>query len=247
MQEVKHRFVGIDPYIESQCWEDFHLEMASSIRAQLLLQLLPRGYDASLEQRVYLEYHDPEHTRRAIRPDIAIHTEGRMFSSSGGVALLDPATEVEIAAVAVPMPEERRVPYIAVHKMPERELVTVIELLLPTNKNPDTDGYRVYHEKRAQLLESLVHLVEIDLLRKGMRLPTVDPPSAADYYAYISRSEERPTIIVIGWKLNSRMPRIPIPLLAGDPDAVLDLQAAYEDAFARARYDLRLNYEQPLE
>ncbi len=28
------------------------------------------------------------------------------------------------------------------------------------------------------------------------------------------------------------------------PIAMLELQAAYEDAFARARYDLRLNYEE---
>lgn len=43
------------------------------------------------------------------------------------------------------------------------------------------------------------------------------------------------------------MPRIPIPLLAGEADALLDLQAAYEEAFARARYDLRLDYQQPLD
>lgn len=244
MSEVQHRFVGMDPYIERQYWEEFHQHMMASIQAQLLPELLPRGYDASLEQRVYLERHEPDEPRRAFRADVAVHTEMPSPSLGAGVALIEPETEAEIATLTLPMPEERREPYIVIHKLPERKLVTLIELLSPTNKNPETDGYRQYHDKRLQLLASPVHLVEIDLLRGGKRLPTIEPLPEADYYVYISRSEYRPAVTVIAWKLNRRLPRIPIPLLKGDSDAMLELQAAYEDAFARARYDLRLNYEE---
>ncbi|MCS6920085.1 MAG: DUF4058 family protein [Fimbriimonadales bacterium] len=245
MQEVRHRFVGMDPYIEQQCWEDFHQEMTSAMRSHLLPQLLDRGYDATLEQRIYLERHDANGKRRFLRPDVSVHTEKRPVGESGrGVALLEPATDVEVVELTLPMPDDRREPYIAIYKLPERRLVTVIELLSPTNKNPNADGYREYREKRSQILDSDVHLVEIDLLREGERLPTVEPQPQGDYYVYISRAERRPRVLVIAWKLNHRLPRIPIPLLKGDPDAPLDLQAAYEDAFARARYDVRLDYGQ---
>lgn len=54
--------------------------------------------------------------------------------------------------------------YIAIVSLPSRELVTVIELLSPTNKRVGADGRREYLRKREQILQSAVHLVEIDLL-----------------------------------------------------------------------------------
>ncbi|MCS7300388.1 MAG: DUF4058 family protein [Fimbriimonadales bacterium] len=158
MSEITHRFVGINPHIEQQCWEEFHQHMTAAIQAQLLPQLLPRGYDATLKQRIYLERAAPNEMRRLLRPDVAVHTE----------------------------------------KRPPQE---------------------------------------------GQRLPTLETQPEGDYYVYISRAERRPRVLVIAWQLNHRLPRIPIPLLQGDPDATLDLQSAYEDAFARARYDLRLRYD----
>lgn len=243
MSEITHRFVGIDPHIEQQCWEEFHQHMTAAIQAQLLPQLLPRGYDATLKQRIYLERAAPNEMRRLLRPDVAVHAEKRPPQEGASVALLEPATEAQIVELTLPMPDERREPYIALYKMPERRLVTVIELLSPTNKNPNADGYREYRQKRSQILASAVHLVEIDLLREGQRLPTLETQPEGDYYVYISRAERRPRVLVIAWQLNHRLPRIPIPLLQGDPDATLDLQSAYEDAFARARYDLRLRYD----
>jgi hypothetical protein len=36
-----------------------------------------------------------------------------------------------------------------------------------------------------------------------------------------------------------------VPLLAGDPDAVLNLSAAFADAYDRGRYERRLRYAGP--
>ncbi|MCS6918482.1 MAG: DUF4058 family protein, partial [Fimbriimonadales bacterium] len=237
MQAVQHRFVGMDPYIERQLWEDFHSEMIISMRSQLLPDLLPRGYHAHLERRVYLERIDSNGVRWSFRPDVLVHSEPRAPAQSGvGAAVLTPTAEVEVAELTLPMTlEERSELYIAISKMPERQLVTVIELLSPTNKNPNADGYHEYRRKRNQILESPVHLVEIDLLREGQRLPTVEPQPVGDYYVHVSRAERRPSVTVIAWKLNHPLPTIPIPLLQGDSDVLLDLQAAYENAFARAR------------
>ena len=130
--------------------------------------------------------------------------------------------------------------YIAVVSLPNRELVTVIELLSPANKRVGADGRREYLRRREQILQSAVHLVEIDLLLKGERLPTVEPLPEADFYAFVSRSEYRPAVEVYHWRRDERMPTIPIPLLREDGAVLLDLQAVYEETYTRAKYEARL-------
>jgi hypothetical protein len=124
--------------------------------------------------------------------------------------------------------------------LPGRDLVTVIELLSTANKRAGADGRREYLREREQILQSTVHLVEIDLLLKGERLPTMEPLPEADYYAFVSRSEYRPAVEVYYWRRSERMPTIPIPLLRDDGEVYLDLQAAYEETYTRARYEARL-------
>ncbi|BCW95219.1 MAG: DUF4058 family protein [Fimbriimonadales bacterium] len=136
---------------------------------------------------------------------------------------------------------EQRERYLTIVSLSNREVVTVIELLSPANKRAGSDGRREYLRKREQILQSAVHLVEIDLLLKGERLPTVEPLPAGDYYAFVSRSECRPAVEVYYWRLNEPMPTIPVPLLPDDADALLNLQAVYEEVLARARYDVWLS------
>jgi hypothetical protein len=42
--------------------------------------------------------------------------------------------------------------------------------------------------------------------------------------------------------LTDRLPIIPVPLAEGEPDAALDLQAAFTTTYDRAGYDYALNY-----
>jgi hypothetical protein len=143
--------------------------------------------------------------------------------------------------LTLPTPTEQRERYIAIVSLPGRELVTVIELLSTANKRAGADSRREYLREREQILQSTVHLVEIDLLLKGERLPTVEPLPEADYYAFVSRSEYRPAVEVYYWRRSERMPTIPIPLLRDDGEVLLDLQAVYEETYKRARYDVRLS------
>jgi hypothetical protein len=89
--------------------------------------------------------------------------------------------------------------------------------------------------------------VELDLLRSGIRLPTVTPLPAGDYYAMISRANRRPTAEVYAWTLRQPLPAIPVPLQQGDPDVMLELQSVFATVYDRARYDLSLNYQATLE
>ena len=65
--------------------------------------------------------------------------------------------------------EPMREPYIEIYSLhaPERTLVTVIEILSPANKTPNSEGRRQYLRKQRDLLNSAVHLLEIDLLHEG--------------------------------------------------------------------------------
>ncbi len=62
--------------------------------------------------------------------------------------------------------------------MPERELVTIVEVLSPTNKRPG-EGRRRYIRKRETIVAGLVNLVEIDLLRRWEPMPLETPPRPA--------------------------------------------------------------------
>jgi len=229
------RFVQMDARIEEYLWHDFHPNMIVSIQSWLMPQLLPK-YAAQIEERVYVERTEPAPTRQAFRPDVVIHTEA--MSETTAQAL--PVAVAEPAILTLPIPTEQRERYIAVVSLPGRELVSVIELLSPVNRRAGADGRREYLRKREQILRSTVHLVEIDLLLNGERLPTVEPLPEGDYYAFVSRSEYRPAVEVYYWRRDEQMPTIPIPLLRDDGEVYLDLQAVYEETYRRARYEIRL-------
>ncbi len=55
-----------------------------------------------------------------------------------------------------------------------------------------------------------------------------------------------PVAEVYAWKVGQPLPTIPIPLLREDPDVLLNLQEVYEQVYARARYDLQLDFNPPL-
>ncbi len=241
---MEKRFVGMDPYIEEQLWHDFHPNMIISIQQLLLPQLLPK-YSAEVEERVYVDIvEEPTHRRYVFRPDVAVQTTGSTQPYervSESVAVMEPQV------LTLPEIDEKHEPYIAILTLPGRELVTVIELLSPSNKNPESQGMQEYLRKRRQIIQSHVSLVEIDLLRKGVRMPTVEPLPPADYYTFVARGNRRPLVEVYSWRVNQPLPTIPVPLLPEDPDAKLNLQEAFDTTFARARYDVRLDYSQPLQ
>lgn len=122
-------------------------------------------------------------------------------------------------------------------------VVTVIEVLSPINKTPGRDGIESYERKREEILTTTIHLVELDLLRGGTRLPIKGNAPPGDYFAYIGRSERRPKCQIIGWEWRSALPTVRIPLLPEDGDVPLDLSAAFRDAYEPAYYDQRLPYD----
>ena len=114
-------------------------------------------------------------------------------------------TAVKRSVVTLPMTEPIEIPYLIIRRRDNEETVTVIELLSPTNKS-SRDGRAEYLAQRNLLLRGRAHLVELDLLRGGERLPTVEPHPAGDYFAFVSRVERRPQAEVYSWTLAHPLP-----------------------------------------
>ena len=129
--------------------------------------------------------------------------------------------------------------------MPDLSLVTVIEILSPTNKSGL--GRTDYLVKRREFLDQPVHLVEIDLLLGGHRLPMGGPVPPGDYFAYVSRAEKRESSDVYAWSIRRPLPVIPIPLSPPDPDLRLDLAAVVARAYDEGRYRRLIRYADTLD
>jgi Protein of unknown function (DUF4058) len=131
--------------------------------------------------------------------------------------------------------DEQREAYVEIRDRQTRELVTVIELLSPSNKRPGPDREQ-YLAKRRRLFASWVNLVEIDLLRAGPQLPMEDL-QPCDYYALVSRYGDRPSAGVWPIRLREPLPKVPIPLRDPHADASLDLQQMLHRLYDAAGYE----------
>lgn len=123
------------------------------------------------------------------------------------------------------------------------QLVTAIEVLSPWNKNGK--GYEEYVGKRQKLLLSTAHLIAIDLLRAGKRVPMQAPVPVADYFVLVGRANRRPVTDVWPVELQAALPAVPVPLLEGDPDVRLDLQQVVTSVYDAFGYRYLIDYSQP--
>ena len=232
----------MDPYLEGEMWQEFHGTLIGAIRAQLM-RVLPRSYVALLAKRYVLDDDalgivDLPHAR-TVYPDVHVVTrevrEGAPKSGGTAVAVAEPAVELPSR-----LPEEVPQLSIEIRDVAERRLVTVVEVLLPANKIGT--GAREYGERRAAILATKTHVLEIDLTRRGTRIELRGEAPPAPYYVYLSRVERRPLTAVWPVALRDPLPTVPVPLLPPDPDVPLDLQRSIADCFELVGYERLLNY-----
>lgn len=236
---MRSPFPGMDPYLEHpSLWPDVHNSLITTIRDSLVPQVAPRYYVA-LERRAYLL--SPDDVVFVGRPDVALVPTDPLAAPA------TPATAVAGGAVYevdVPMADEVEENYLEIHEVKTGTLVTVLELLSPTNKLHE-EGRRQYSEKRATILRSRTSLVEIDLLRAGVPMAVVGPEVHSHYRILISPGWRRPHAQLYALNLRQPLPPIPIPLLPAEEPATLPLNDVLHDLYTRARFDLRLDYTQP--
>lgn len=244
MSDIRgYRFPGMDPWLEApSLWAGCHAALVVHMAEALTASLAPR-YVALPGRRVVVE--TPDHR---VVPDVALLDQrgGRQLPPAGGLQA-DPA----ITRVFEPL--EVQETFVEVYDLQRgRKLVTVVEVLSPSNKRSGTDSRRRYLEKQEEILASAVNLVEIDLLRSGEATVAVGEAYLVnlrphEYRAVVHRSRARDRADVYPMRLRERLARIAVPLTPPDPDAVLDLQALIEDVYRAGGYALVVDYDRPAE
>lgn len=233
---MKSPFPGMDPYLENPAfWQDVHNSLINAIRDDLVARLAPRYY-VGIERRIYLL--DADELNLVGVPDVFITPRERTYSPSQY-----PLATAEVTAVKIPMEaREFRSAYLEIREVQTRLVVTVIELLSPANKIGS--GRKAYLNKRYNIMTSLTNLVEIDLTREGEPMP-YEGHVQGDYRILVSRAWERPDAWVFSFTVRDKIPAFPIPLQQHEDSVEVDLNKILHDLYARARYDLQLDYTRP--
>jgi hypothetical protein len=229
---MRSPFPGMDPYLEqATVWHDFHESMIYECRRLLVPQISP-AYVAKLDEHIYVHELGADERRFMGRGDMTVAERPDATATASLIvpSAITAPVQVELPS-AVDLERESR---IEIRDRDSGQVVTVIELLSPANKQPGQDR-RQFLGKRDELLASEANYIEIDLLRGGPRVPVDDLPEC-EYYALVSRPAERPKADLWPIRLTDRLPTIPIPLQPPDADATLDLRQALDQAFEAGGY-----------
>lgn len=222
-------FPGLDPYIEGQGWWGFCTQYIAQLQRALAPLVRPH-HGVFIEEHVYLVSESGVEMGKAGQQPVSPSPPPRNVAGR----------EAPVTLRLPQMQVERQV-YLQIRRRDTGQVVCVVELLSPINKARGL-GQQEYLTKRAAFLQSAAHLVELDLLRGGERLPMDEALPPAAYYVFISRAEQRPNCGVWPVRLQDRLPQVPVPLSAEDSPVLLDLQAALDEVYDAAGYRDMLNY-----
>jgi hypothetical protein len=228
----------MDPYLERPALgPDLHNRLIVFLANDLSPRVRPRYY-VSIEERIYTA--EGSELLLAGRADVAMIQPA--MASLGAAETAGTHSPAGVM-VDVPMPEEIRETFLEVRTVEQDHVVTVLEILSPTNKRVG-EGREQYLRKRRRVLGSTTHLVEIDLLRDGERMPIRGIAPPGEYRILISRQEIRPNAELIVFAVRQPIPTFSLPLLPGDPEPGVDLNRLFHELFEVAGYDLRIDYRE---
>jgi hypothetical protein len=255
-------FPSMDPYLEDPAiCPDFHNALAGDLRAALNT-LLPRRYYARLESRPEVGIVDDDRGRPIV-PDVSVIRYRRDVPSRAGqrgsLAVAEPGPRTERSqSVWIDTPEELfRHYYVEIRDASRsHELVTLIEIVSPSNKRAGDDR-KAYVRKQQEVLDSDANLIEIDLLTSG-------EPVAASSYAVsalessgrrgrylvaVSRAWKRtpnPKYEVYPFGLFDSLPCIGVPLREDEDEVLLDLQYVVHRTYDTGPYERgAVDYTEP--
>jgi hypothetical protein len=229
-------FPGMDPYLEAPTeFPSLHVLLVAGTVAQLQPELRSRGYFASPGERVWLAA-----PGRSILPDTTlIQHRPHSLPPGGGTALADPPVRIRRE------PFEVHEPYVEIFDAASRRIVTGIEFISPTNKLTRT-GRLQYRRKQRDCRRGGIHLVEVDLIRRGKPVVALPFETIAEQgpWDYLVNTVRIPPTDYEFYpiRLTQRLPRILLPLKTGEPDIVLDLQRLLDEAYETGAFADRIDY-----
>ncbi len=232
----------MDPWLEHpDGWQGVHTRLITRSSDFLQPQLGALGYFVDIEERIYVE-----ESERHVVPDLAIIQPPRPLPiGSKHSAVLEADDPVLVRTSPEPEVHERFLQVFAVGGM---QLITQIEIISHTNKRLKK-GREMYIQKRRELLDAGVNIVEIDLLRGGRPIIDLDGRAQSslrpwDYLINVVRQGQIEHE-VYRFTVRERLPRIRIPLRSESPDAVLDLHLVFEQVYDSGPYPVRFDYSSP--
>ena len=242
---IRHSpFPGMDPYVE-RLWGTFHTTAVTELMGVLNDRLAP-GLVAVSEERIVIE-DDALAYRRDAYPDVRVvqlrDGSPRQSVDEGGAVVAEP----ELVDLA---PDPYRQVYVQiVDAKAGGKVVTVIELVSPTNKRPGK-ARELYRKKQREVSRSEASLVEVDLVRRGRPTTLAARRVAFDratepYHVSVRRGYRRTNLEVYRLGLRDRLPRLRLPLRPNDPDIVIDLQSLVAEAYRRCRLAELIDYDKP--
>jgi hypothetical protein len=233
---MKSPFPGMNPYLEPH-WPGLHTQLVSLATTELNHRL-PDDLVARPEERLSIE--SSEETSRTVAADVMVYQPGGLDLTEGGVAVSAP---YKLVVEVEPITER----FIRIIRADDGRLVTVIEFISPANKTGD--GLEQYRQKRDELLSGGVHVVEVDLVRRGnwrgLLRPHLCPVEAVAPYRVTIRVGGRRSAYLYPIPLRQPLPSISVPLRPGDKEVRLDLQPLLDQAYENGRYGRTLDYGQP--
>jgi len=218
----------MNPYLEA-IWHDFHERFLPAAAAYLVPQVRPR-YIVFIDESVYLHEIPQEELRLIGRPDLSVVRGEEVTTRAGAAGVLEAP-----AQVLLPEQDVESLSYLNVLDRDSREVITVVELLSPTNKRPGEHRAQ-YLARRSAVRQSEAHLVEIDLLRGGRPMPAEGRPGCT-YSVLVSRADRRPRADFWPFGLRDPLPIVPVPLRPGDANARLDLRAILDRVYDESGYE----------
>jgi hypothetical protein len=235
---MKSPFPGMNPWLEGYLWPDVHNHLAR-VFAELLAPKIAPKYVARIDIATIMD-NDPASEIGITYPDVEISQQKNFLQEPQVMYSSRSIASEPTFTIPYKLPIEVRVPIVEIRDAAQNTLVTAIEILSPVNKrNPNLLKYR---EKIDELHNRGVHVLEIDLLRRGTR-PFRSHKTTSHYQMMLLRAKMNRADI---WAVHVQdvLPVLPVPLLAPDADVPLDLSKAMELIFERSFYHLSINYNE---
>lgn len=233
---MSYSLPGMNPWLENPLlWSDVHLSLIWAIREYLAPLLRPR-YFVAVETRTVISSL-PEATTLVRIPDV-------MVVHRGGPEVVSTPTQESETYLTVELPiEDFEEAFLEVRLVPTGEVVTIVEVLSHSNKQPGRDR-EAYIGKRDELLRTDVGFVEIDLLRAGSPMPYTGVANS-EYRLLIRRRQQPTHARIYPFGVRQPVPKFALPLLPDDTEPIVDLGILLHSVYDRAGYDLIIDYNLP--
>ncbi len=231
-------FPGMDPYLEDHIWSDVHHGLAFVFKEQLVPQVKPE-YFVRINVQTFKDT-ETEEDIGIMYPDVEVFKKGANIVSEPAASYIGSSvTPATLTLSVAPFPE-LKIPELEIRDRKNNKLITTCEIISPVDKRGI--GLKQYQEKRERLLSESVHLIEIDLIRRGRRaLEHLSIPKS-HYLVLVTNFHTGKTNV---WTVDitDKLPVVPVPLAKPEQHAQLDIGKGLQDLYERSDYGASINYE----